>query len=93
MNILGSQIKIRSYTNILQNGKLRKGSTFSDTRVSTSQPVSLLAVSIKPDAKHHEDDPAGCPDSGNERWLLHHIGDLLSKADLVFRRHRVSMRI
>lgn len=86
-------MKIVSYTNILQNKKARKGSTFSDARISTSQSISLLAVPIQPDAKHHEDDPAGCPDPGDERWLLHHIGDLLSKADLVFRRHRVSMRI
>ena len=73
MNNLESQIKMKSYVNIVKYGKLRKANTFSDTRISTSQPISLLPVSIEPDTKNHKDDPTGCPDSCDERWLLHHV--------------------
>lgn len=94
MNRWGPQIQIRSYRNIFKKTeKLRKANTFPDTRVSTRQPVSLLSVSIEPDAEDHEDDPAGGPDARDECGLLHHVGDLLSKADLVFRRYRVSVGI
>lgn len=73
MNNLESQIKMKSYVNTVKYGKLRKANTFSDTCISTSQPISLLPVSVEPDAKNHKDDPAGCPDSCDERWLLHNV--------------------
>lgn len=68
-------------------------SYFPDTRIRAGESVSLLAVSVKPDAEDHEDNPTGCPNACNERRLPHHVGDLLSKADLVLGRHGVSVRI
>lgn len=71
------------YVNIVKYKKLRKASTFPDTRVGTGQPISLLAVPIEPDAEDHEDDPAGRPEARDERRLLYHVGNLLSEAHLV----------
>lgn len=45
-----------------------------------AQALSLLPPPVDPDADAHEDDPAGAADPGDERRLLHHIGDLLGDA-------------
>lgn len=86
-------MNLRSYVNVVRYEKLRKANTFSDTGIGACQPVPLLPVSVEPDAEDHEDDPTGCPDACDECRLLHHIGDLLRKTDLVLRGHRVSVGI
>ena len=86
-------MNIQSYVIIVKHEKRRKAHTFSDAGVGAREPISLLPVPVEPDAEDHEDDPTGCPDACDERRLLHHIGDLLSKADLVLRGHGVSVGI
>lgn len=47
-----------------------------------AQLLPLLAAAVDPDAKAHEDDPAGTADACNERRLLDHVGDLLRQAHI-----------
>lgn len=67
--------------------------TFPDACIGAGESISLLAMPIEPDAEDHEDDPTGGPNACDECRLLHHIRDLLGKADLVLRRHGVAVRI
>ena len=51
--------------------------TLAYAGVAGAEAAPLLAVAVQPDAEHHEDDPAGGADAGDEGRLLDHVGDLL----------------
>lgn len=45
-----------------------------------AEPLPLLPPPVQPDTEAHEDHPAGPSDPRYERWLLHHVCDLLRDA-------------
>lgn len=64
------------------------GLTFADAGVAAAQAVSLLTVTVEPDAEDHEDDPAGCADACDEGRLADHVRDLLRNRVLIIQRRR-----
>lgn len=66
---------------------LKTGDFLSQKQSLTSivtESLSLLSSPIQPDAKTHQNYPAGTTNSSYKGWLLHNISDLLSYAVIVF---------
>lgn len=71
-SLLGTSGSISSQTGKAPTRPVR-GLTLADAGVAGAQAAPLFAVPVKPDAEHHEDQPAGGANARNEGWLLDHV--------------------